>query len=202
MKFRIRLAVSFYEVMILLLVCFLAAFVTHLIPLKKVFHVLDVIYYDPNIRLLFALIASFLLIVTHMMGRNIYGLYQRERNIAFDNPAGRVYVTLDALEDLIRRTLSHLEEVKDARIIVKVKKGGELDVQTRLTLSGDYNIPEMTSRIQKVIQKKIEHTIGAERAVRVEVDVIKILSQDKSRKKVSVEPKEQEPNVPFEGYRA
>lgn len=202
MKLRIRLAVLFYEVVILLFVCFLILFVAHQIPIDLFNQVADIVYHEPRIRMLFGLIALLLLIKTHIMAKMIYGIHQKERNIAFDNPAGRVYVTLNALEDLIRRTLFRLEEVKDARIVVRAKKGGELDVQTRLTLSGDHNIPEMTSHIQKVISDKIEHTIGAERKVVVEVDVIKILSQDKNKKKVAAEPKGQESNVPFEGYRA
>lgn len=203
MKFRIRLAVLFYEVIILLFVCFLALFVAHLIPIDLFKEVLDIVYYEPRMRLLLGLIALLLLIKTHMMAKTIYGIHQKERNIAFDNPAGRVYVTLHALEELIRRTLFHMDQVKDARILVRAQKGGQLDVHTRLTLDGDYNIPEMTSEIQKVIQKKIEHTIGAERVVVVEVDVIKILSRDKGKKKkIAEEVKESDSNVPFEGYRA
>lgn len=205
MKLRVRLAVLFYEVMILLFVCFLALFVLHQIPIERLNQVLDIVYYEPEMRILFGLIALILLIKTHMMAKAIYGTHQKERNIAFDNPAGRVYVTLAALEELMRRTLSRLDEVKESKISVLAKKSGDLYVETRLTLNGDHNIPEMTSRIQEIIQNKIERTIGSEHKVFVEVDVIKILTGAKPQVKVKKdvpEKKEENPNVPFEGYRA
>lgn len=204
MKLRIRLAVMFYEVVILLLVCFLALFVLNVIPIAKVNLVLDIIYYDPSMRVLFGIIALILLIKTNMMARMIYGTHQKERNIAFNNPDGRVFVSLAALEDLIRRTLSVLNEVREIKAAVTVKKNGDLDVQTRLVLNGDINIPEMTSRIQKIIQRKIEGTIGSEHQVMVEVDVVKIVShpaKDK-KKKDAGESLDKESGIPFEGYRA
>lgn len=203
MKFRIRLAVLFFEVMILLCVCFLALFVLHAIPIGTINQVLDVIYFEPKMRLLFGLVALILLIKTHLMAKAIYGTHEKERNIAFENPTGRVYVTLTALEDLIRRTLAQLDEVKEAKIAIRVKKGGALYVETRLILNGDYNIPEMTSHIQKVIQQKVEKTIGSEHTISVEVDVIKILTREKTPdKKPAAEKAEPDANVPFEGYRA
>jgi len=205
MKLRVRLAVLFYEVMILLFVCFLAMFVLHQISLSMVNDVLEIIYIDPNMRMLFGAIALVLLIKTHVMARMIYGAHEKERNIAFDNPAGRVYVTLTALEELIRRTLARQDEVKESRVTLLARKGGDLHVGTRLTLNVDCNIPEMTSRIQELIQKKIEKTIGSEHKIFVEVDVVKILTRDKAPAKLKKTPEstdENGSNVPFEGYRA
>jgi len=205
MKLRIRLAVLFYEVMILLFVSFLALFVTHRISLTTINQILEIIYADWNMRLLFGTIAVILFFKTYIMGRMIYGVHEKERNIAFDNPAGRVYVTLTAMEDLIRRTLARQDEVKESRVTLLAKKGGDLHVGTRLTLNVDCNIPEMTSKIQELIQNKIEKTIGSEHKIFVEVDVVKILTREKSpvkAKKGADETGEQESNVPFEGYRA
>ena len=202
MKLRVRLAVLFYEVVILLFICFLALFVSHQIPRDLFIQVLDIIYYEPKMRILFGLIALLMLIKTHMMARVIYGVHQKERNIAFNNPAGCVSVSLAAMEDLIRRVVSHLPEVRDAKAAIIAGKKG-LNVQTRLILNGDVNIPEMTSRIQKIIQRKIQDMIGLEETVSVEVDVTKIIAQPVSMKKKQDDSDdlETESGVPFEGYR-
>lgn len=204
MKLRIRLAVMFYEVVILLVVSFLALFVLNLIPLEQVTAALDIIYHDPSMRALFGIIALILLIKTNMMARTIYGTHQKERNIAFNNPDGRVFVSLAALEDLIRRMLLALDEVREAKAAVTVRKNGQLDIQTRLVLNGEVHIPEMTARLQKMIQRKIEGTIGSEHQVVVEADIVKIVSHPvkEKKKKEKTEHLDQESGVPFEGYRA
>ncbi len=204
MKFRIRLAVLFYEVVILLFVCFLALFVMRLIPIESVTTILEVIYYDPNMRLLFGLIALLLLIKTHLMAKTIYGIHQKERNIAFDNPAGRVSVSLVAMEDLIRKVVLQVSDVKEARSSIIAGRKGGLNVQVRLVLKGDVNIPEMTARVQKIIQRKIQDMIGLEETVAVEVDVVKIVVQSfkDKRNKENQGGVEKESGLPFEGYRA
>ncbi|MEW5895263.1 MAG: alkaline shock response membrane anchor protein AmaP [Candidatus Omnitrophota bacterium] len=200
MKLRVRLAVLFYEVVILLFVCFLSLFVAHIIPRDLTQEILDIIYYEPKMRLLFGLIALLLLIKTHLMAKTIYGVHQKERNIAFDNPEGRVSVSLAAMEDLIRRVVLQAAEVKEVRTSILAGKKG-LNVQARLVLSGDVNIPEVSSRVQKTIQRKIQDMIGLEESILVEVDVTKIIPQ------VSIKKKEEKPispsqSGPFEGYRA
>jgi len=202
MNLKTRLAVLFYEVVILLFICFVSLFILHFIPFEVVQDILTVIYYEPKMRLLFGLISLLLLIKTHLMAQTIIGVQERGKNIAFDNPVGRVSVSLMAIEDLIRRVVGQLPEVKDARVsIVAGKKG--LHVQTRLVLNGDINIPEMTSRIQKAIQHRIQDMIGLEETVAVEVAVVKIVpSADKSKRKKFDEPMEKDSSLPFEGYRA
>lgn len=205
MKLRVHLAVLFFQAMILVFAGSLLMFVAHMISLSKLIQFLEVIYMDLNMRLIFSAAALTLVLVSLIIGRMIYGVHEKERNIAFDNPAGRVYVTLAAMEDLIRRTLARQDEVKESRVTLLAKKGGDLHVGTRLTLNVDCNIPEMTSRIQELIQKKIEKTIGSEHKIFVEVDVVKILTRDKAPAKIKKTPEstdENGSNVPFEGYRA
>ncbi|HRZ40783.1 MAG TPA: hypothetical protein P5246_07225, partial [Candidatus Omnitrophota bacterium] len=89
------------------------------------------------------------------------------------------------------------------RASVIAKKSGDLYIQSRVSLNGDINIPELTSRLQTIIKSKIQNMIGSELGVEVDVDVVKIVPRNKDKKvKVTEAASETKPNVPFEGYRA
>ena len=114
-------------------------------------------------------------------------------------------VSLTAMEDLVRRAISMVPEVKDVRSSITAGKKG-LSINSRLVLNADVNIPEMTSRLQDLVKRKIQDTIGIEETVVVRVHIVKITPEGKARrhKHKDKEEKEQtsEPTVPFQGYRA
>ena len=65
----------------------------------------------------------------------------------------------------------------------------------------------MTSRLQEVVRKKIQNTIGLEEDVVVRVHVSKIIPSRKAKQDKQKDQKESaddvsERNVPFQGYRA
>ena len=135
--------------------------------------------------------------MSFLFARLIYGRRQMERTIAFDNPAGSVTVSLTALEDLIKRLIVQMPEVKEIRPhMMATRKGLEVDV--KLVLRHEVNIPEMTSRFQDLIRRKIEESIGMEGKINIRVHVVKISLDDiKSRNKDEFQPPAQ---APFHGY--
>ncbi len=203
MKLMVRLGVMFYCVVTLLAACLLGGIALQLMSVDEIATVLSNINDSLQIRLILGLVALVLVMKAYTFAKVIYGDQQKGKNIAFDNPEGRVYVSLVALEDLVRRELSSLEEVKEVRASVSAKKNGDLYIESRVCLNGDINIPEVTSKLQGIIKTKIQNMIGAELGVEVEVDVVKIVPRSKDKKlKVSEVSKETKTNVPFEGYRA
>lgn len=202
MKLLIRLAVLFYQAVILLLACVLGLVALKLIPLEDVQEFVSVSYQDTQSRLVLGILAVVLVVFNYIFARVLNSLRQRGRMIAFDNPTGRVSVSVNALEDLIKRELLNIHEVKEVRSsLVKTGRKG-MEVYTRLVLNADVNIPETTSGLQEMIKSKIQDTIGIEEAIMVVIDVVKIVpdlkkrSKDKDTKTPPVQP------VPFQGYRA
>jgi len=203
MKLMVRFGVMFYCVVTLLAACLLAAIALQLMSVDEIAAILLKVNDNLQIRLILGLVALVLVMKAYTFAKVIYGDQQKGKNIAFDNPEGRVYVSLTALEDLVRRELSSLEEVKEVRASVSAKKNGDLYIESRVSLNGDINIPEVTSKLQGIIKTKIQNMIGAEMGVEVEVAVVKIVPRSKDKKlKVSEVSKETKTNVPFEGYRA
>jgi uncharacterized alkaline shock family protein YloU len=74
-----------------------------------------------------------------------------------------------------------------------------------LILRAEGSIPEVTSRVQDLVKKKVQNTIGLDESIEVAIFVGKILPDQGKEKTVSKkeEPEEEkQQNVPFQGYRA
>lgn len=203
MRFFTRLAILFYVATISVLCGIAILFVSQAIFWQDVERVLQLAYSDLQLRMLVGLIAGVLVLLSFMFARIILGRQQSERTIAFDNPAGRVTISLTAMEDLIRRLINKSSEVKEVRPLVVAHKKG-LDVGIRLVLRSDSNIPEITSKLQEMVRRKVQDTIGIDGVVAVRVDVVKIVPEDVKGRRDRKEPKEEEeiskPTVPFSGY--
>ncbi len=202
MRLFTRIALLFYMLMVWLLGATAVLFVTNVLQLSQLYDLLEVMYHDHDYRLVIGLISGILVFLSFLITRLIYGSYHQERTIAFDNPTGRVTVSLSALEDMVRRVILRTPDIKEVRTgILATKKA--LEVEIRLVLKSDMNIPEMTAQLQEMIKGKIQDSIGIEEDVVVRIHVTKISTDEFKSKKNQPEPEERPtPTVPFQGYRA
>lgn len=202
MRFLTRLAILFYVTVLSITCGIVILFVAHVILLPDLSDLLRRAYDENNLRVIVGLVAAGLVFLSFLFARTIFGYQSKERTIAFDNPSGRVSVSLTALEDMVKRLILRVPEVKEVRSgIIATKKG--LEVESRLILKADVNIPEMTAHLQEMIKNKIQDTIGIEEAVVVKIHVIKMVGDDPKfkRQKDNSEDKST-PTLPFQGYRA
>lgn len=203
MKFLRRMAVLLYVTLIIFLSSCVLLFVLHYIEVRSVLNAFALIYFDDTLRMVFAVGAGVLLFLNFIFYQVFTVNTHKEKTIAFDNPAGRVSVSLFAIEDLTKRVISRIPEVKEVKSKISASKKG-LNIKIKLTLRAEGNIPEVTSRVQELVKKKVQDTIGIEGPVEVAIYVGKILpDQDKGKRhpKKEEERREPEPNVPFQGYR-
>ncbi|MDP2653873.1 MAG: alkaline shock response membrane anchor protein AmaP [Candidatus Omnitrophota bacterium] len=202
MRFMAWLGLWFYKVAIALLAIFFAFFVFQKIGFQDVVDVLYVVYHEDQARVITGAAVVVVLFLNFLFSSAISGRQQREKTIAFDNPSGRVTVSLAAVEDLIKRVTYRIPEVKEIRpTIVATKKG--LNIAVRVALNSDVSIPEVTARLQETIKRKIQETIGLDESVNVKIDIVKILTEDrKSRHSKDKGEADTDANLPFQGYRA
>ena len=206
MRFWTRLAVVYYVTTILMVGTFLVVFVLNWIDFHSVVALLSLIYTDSKMRLIFGIIGGALLFKNFIFAQVITENQQREKTIAFDNPAGRVSVSLIAMEDLVRRVMLRVPEVKEVKPNIVASKKGALSVGIRLTLKSDVNIPETTAALQEMVKRKIQETIGIEENVVVRIDVIRISGEEvRARRSKGDEDNDDlsrpRPIIPFQGYR-
>ncbi|HPB67498.1 MAG TPA: alkaline shock response membrane anchor protein AmaP [Candidatus Omnitrophota bacterium] len=207
MKIVARFGVLFYGVLTMFVGVVLILFVTHyqgyaLLPLKDVVAYLEAIHFDTDKRVFVAGAGLLILWVNYIFVKAMSDERQREKTIAFDNPTGRVSVSLDALEDLTRRVIAGVEEVREVRSSIRVGKRG-LEINARLILNTDVNIPEMTAHLQDLVKRKVQDTIGIEETPSVRIHISKIIPGQRKPKRLK-EPEEAQAgslNVPYQGYR-
>jgi len=199
-----RIAVLFYVTMVLFFGSFVFLFVLNYIDIRNVHQLLAVIYSDETLRIIFAGSAFILLILNYAFYQTFSVSRHKGGTIAFDNPSGRVNISLAAIEDLIKRAIVQTPEVREVKSKITVSKKG-LQIRTTLVLRAEGSIPEVTSRVQELIKKKVQEAIGLDEPIDVSIFVGKILTdqgREKRQAKKEKEPKDPEQNVPFQGYRA
>lgn len=203
MKFLTRFVVLIYVTLILYLSVFLLLFVLRQIEPATFIPYLYAVYLDEKLRIVFGVLAGILLTINFFFYRLFSVNVHREKIIAFDNPSGRVRVSLVALEDLLKKVLIKLPDVRDVRPAITASRK-VLNVRIKLALCSEVNIPDFTSKVQEMTTKKIQDIIGLLEPIKVEIYVVKILlEKDQNKLKTDKQDMEEglQSHIPFWGYR-
>ncbi len=123
---------------------------------------------------------------------------EKEKTIAFNAPTGQVTIALSAVEDLIKRLAQNFSEIKEMRPNVIASKRG-VEVNLRITLQSEVNIPDLTNHLQETIKSRIQEMLGIEEQITVRVHVSKIITYGEKKKSEPAASEEAVP--PFSGYR-
>lgn len=197
MRFFTVVGVFFYTIVLCLIGALIIAFSIQKITPSDVYNITNIIVNDANLRHIVFFIGVLLIFVTISFAQIILGKIERERSIAFQNPSGPVIISLSAIEDLIRRLVNNVIEIKESRPFV-IKRKRELEVYLRIILKYETNIPELTTRLQELIKTKIQEILRVEDPIIVKIHVQKIISGEEKKKKDSAKEPE---SIPFQGYR-
>ena len=192
-----RIAILFYIFIIWATGSAVILFVAHGLDLQTIQRLLVMVYFDNQSGAIAGICAGGIMFMSFLLAKLIYGSRQMERTIAFENPNGGVTVSLTALEDLIKRLIVQMPEIKEIRpYMIANRKGLEVDI--KLVLRHETNIPDMTARFQDLVRRKIEEAIGLDGKINIRVHVIKISLEDiKSKHKDDFQLPTQ---APFHGY--
>jgi len=204
MKFLARLAVLIYVTAFILIGIFIGLFALGIIPVSDVVGFLHAVTTDVELRLATGLVALGILFLNYLFFKTLATDRQKEKTLAFDNPGGRVTVSVNALEDMVRRVMTKNPDVKEVRSTIKAGRK-RLIIQAKVTLNTEVNIPEMTSSLQEAVKSRLQDAIGLEEAVEVHIHVNSMVPASRRVKKNiddDTEPEENKPTVPFRGYRA
>jgi len=177
-----NLLVIMYTVILILSGGVLIALAFGLIPSMEVSKTIDAIYATRNLRISLGATGGILIAVSILLLQLFMGKLQREKNISFTNPDGRVSISLHAIEDYIKRIAVSIQEIKDIKSEVVAGKKA-IEIFTKVTLWSDINIPETTEKIQSIIKLRLQEMLGIEESIYVEVNVIKIVHREEGRRK-------------------
>mgnify|MGYP001618469598 FL=1 len=199
------LGVLFYATVLVvvgvLMIVFSVVFSFENLQPQSIKYINDLLIYTQtslSVRLIIGLSGLLLILISFSFAQLILGRLQREKTIAFSNPTGQVTISLSAVEDLIKRVTSGIYEIKEIKPnVIAGKKGIEVDV--RLVLKSEANIPDLTSQLQDLIKSKIQEILGIEEQIIVKIHVAKIVSfEERERRKKELVRDEH--TIPFSGY--
>lgn len=204
MRVFVVLGILFYATVLVLigvgLISFSIAFSlkNNLIQPEHINSIFGYLQDNVSTRVIIFLSGILLILISFSFAQLILGRFQREKTIAFTTATGEVTVALTAIEDLIKRLTSSMPEIRELRPDVKATKKG-IEVELRVILRSEANIPELTSRLQEITKSKIQEVLGLEEQIVIRIHIIKIVSaEEKDRKRKETE-KEEVP-IPFSGY--
>ena len=126
---------------------------------------------------------------------NWFDYRYRTKMVSFDNPGGKIKISLRAIEDYINSML--LKQMKGIRAL-RVKTGlSARGLETRITLKlfANLNIPETCSSIQELTKNYLQDTISVERISNIEIFVTSIKT---AREKVAADKGEEKEDDLYE----
>jgi len=198
MRLFTLLGLAFNTVFFILVALLIFGFVGNIITPSLILDVLSAIQQNPHSRIILSLIGILIVLISISFAQSVLGKMQREKNIAFPTPTGEVSIALSAVEDLIKRLVLQVPEIKNLRPDVVVGKKG-IVVNLRIDLRSESNIPDLTERLQELVKNKIRDMLrGIDEPILVKIHVAKIVLSEEKKKG---EPETGEPNIPFYGYR-
>ena len=145
--------------------------------------ILDPLLDFSNLYLVVGLSGVLLILVTLSLANFSFKKFQAEKTIGYSTNEGQVIISLGAIEDFIRRLTQQLPDVKELRSDVFVTRRG-IEIESRVILWSTSNIPNITERIQSVIQGQVQGLLsGIDKPVLVNVHVTKIAQRDEDKSK-------------------
>src|SRR3989338_1278206 len=151
MNFIKRILVLIYVTLITILAYGLIMFALNWLSLPNISKLLYIFYIDENLRLGVAIAGGVLIFINFLFYQIFTINIHRDKIIAFDNPSGRVTVSLLTLEDIIKRMIIKEDEIREVKVNLIASKKTLWD-KIKLVLKAEVNIPEVTARIQDMVK--------------------------------------------------
>ena len=104
--------------------------------------------------------------------------HYRTRSVSFSGPGGLVRVHLSAIEDfLVNEIRQRIKAVKRIRVSTIIAPKG-LQVYNQVIIWAGYDIPTATGKIQDLVKRLLQDTIGVERLGEIKVLVYRIATTE------------------------
>jgi len=117
----------------------------------------------------------------------------KTKNITFNNPHGKVQISLNAIEEFIStRITAHIKNIKTLKVKTSISSYG-LETLISLTVSSGYNIPELSGQIQELIKNYLQDVVGIERISHIHIQIENIIAEADMTSELTKEKDEQNP---------
>jgi len=118
--------------------------------------------------------------------------------VVLENEAGTVGVSLDAIEEFIKRKGTSVHGVRDLHVRAEVEDGG-LVLSTKVVLELQRNVPEFSREFQEKLRRELTETLGLGKIKEIRVMIHKIFPRNAAKEPPLLSPPTQvllkEPDV-------
>ncbi len=103
-----------------------------------------------------------------------------DEHVVLSNDAGAVGVSIDAIEEFVKRKGETVRGVRDLQVHVEKEENG-LVVRNRIVLELQRNIPEFIQEFQSLVNRELHVTLGLQNVAEVKVLIHKLFPKDASK---------------------
>lgn len=172
-----RLVLALYGFVSLLGGVLVCAIVLQWLPWSTFMHYVDLIPFSgtPYSYLFWG---GLLILIGISLFNLAIGRKDQSKTIEFRTEKGHVTIVLSAIEEYIRKTTSHMEQIRDIKSKVTAKGKG-LKIVSKLVLNSDSNVTNLADTIQKEIEDKLIDMIGMDIPLTVNIHITKMAAEVK-----------------------
>ncbi|HNS32452.1 MAG TPA: alkaline shock response membrane anchor protein AmaP [bacterium] len=132
-------------------------------------------YIEKNM-LVFGLIGTGMILMGIIWAVNWFDHIYKTKVVSFDNPNGKIKISLRAIENYINSMLiKQIKDIHSLRVKTVISSKG-LNTTINLKLFSHFNIPELCTQIQEVTKNYLQDAIGIERIGNIEIFISRIKS--------------------------
>lgn len=102
---------------------------------------------------------------------------KKNRYITFEQPSGRVSLSVQAIEDFIIKISKGFPEITGLVPKVTAFKN-EININLKISLLSGHNVASFAEQIKKNIKSQIQNILGLEKVVKVQVSIVEV-NEDK-----------------------
>lgn len=145
-------------------------------------------YINNNISA-FGIIGMVLVVIGIVWVVNWFDYVYRTKVVSFDNPGGKIKISLRAIEDYINSMLMRqMQGIRALKVKTSLSTRG-LETKIILKLYANLNIPETCSSVQELTKDYLQDAVGVERISNIEVFVTSIKTGENKTEPSAVKEK-------------
>lgn len=181
MKVIITVAVLFFTLLSLLVGTLLFAMGINLVSANLFSNFIIQIYQSPNFSFITIILGILFIIIGFLILHLLERILQKEKTITLSNKGGKITIAVSVIEDLVKKSVENLLDVKEIKSKIDLKKKG-VKITSKIALFSTANIPQISNEIQKTIEEQVKQSLELNENVDVEVYVSKVVEKSDKEK--------------------
>lgn len=181
MKLLTTVITFFFSILSLLIGILLIAMAINLLAAPLLSNFIIQIYQSSNFSFVAMILGILFILVSLLIVCLLEKIYQKEKTVVLNNKDGKIVTAISVIEDLVKKTVENLLDVKEIRSKIALKKRG-IKIISKITLFSTANIPQISDEIQKMIKEQAEQSLGIKKNIIVEVYVSKVVEKSVKEK--------------------